>query len=342
MAMKLVISNFGVFLGRKGERFVVKDLSGSRDELNAADVEEIHLLSPGTTVSISAMRLALRHGVLVVYGRRDGWPIGFTVPAVLTGTVKTRREQYKAYNDFRGVELAKGFARAKTFNQACILRLLAKNRKNRDSDTASRLYEKADKILESSHAIELVNGSSIDQVREAIINKEAEAARIYWSAIASILPDKFGFPGRVTRGARDPFNMLLNYGYKAVLFTEVWKSVFYAGLDPYAGYLHTDRSGRPSFVLDLMEEFRQEAVDRVVLGLVNRGQLKADSLIDKDGRLAKDVSNLVFRVLNEKMDERTPYEGGSLRLRDRIMLQARTVSRYLLRDLPKYTPYTIR
>ncbi len=340
--MRLVIDSFGVFLGRKGERFVVRDSAGNRKEINAADVEEIHLVNPGTGISVSSIRLALRHGVLIVYGHRDGWPLGFTVPAVLTGTVKARREQYRAYNDYRGVELAKNFAMAKTFNQAALLRLIAKNRRNRDFKMASSLYEKADRIIECSYAIGLVKGDSIEQVRESIVNKEAEAARVYWSAIASILPPELGFQGRVTRGAEDPFNILLNYGYKAILFTEVWKSVYYTGLDPYAGYLHTDRSGRPSFVLDLMEEFRQEAVDRVLLGLVNKGQLKTDSILAVDGRLEKDISRFVFKALSEKMDDYVAYGEERLRLRDAITLQARTVSRYLLGDVPRYTPYTMR
>jgi len=340
--MRLVIDSFGVFLGKKGERFVVRDASGRRDEVNATDVEEIRVVNPGVSLSVSAIRLALRHGVLIVYGRRDGWPAGFTVPAVLTGTIKARREQYRAYHDFRGVELAKSFAKGKTFNQAALLRVLAKNRKKSSPEMAIKLYEKADKILECCHAIELVKGDTVEQVRESIINKEAEAARIYWSAISYILPKEFRFKGRVTRGAEDPFNVLLNYGYKAVLFTEVWKSVFYAGLDPYAGYLHTDRSGRPSFVLDLMEEFRQEAVDRVLLGLVNRGQLRADSILGSDGRLEKNVSMFVFKALNEKMDEYVITGGGRLGFRDLITLQARNISRYLLGDLPLYTPYIIR
>jgi len=340
--MKLVINSFGVFLGKKGERFVIRDASGRRDEVNAADVEEIHLANPGAAISVSAVRLALRHGALIVYGRRDGWPLGFTVPAVLTGTIKTRREQYRAYNDFRGVQLAKSFARAKMFNQAAMLRMLAKNRKNRDPETATRLYGKADKILEFSREIEMVIGDRIDLVRETIVNREAEGARLYWSSIASLLPHELGFRGRVTKGAEDPFNMLLNYGYKAVLFTEVWKAVFYAGLDPYAGYLHTDRSGRPSLVLDLMEEFRQEAVDRVILGLVIKGQLKAGTVVGRDGKLDKNVSMLVFKALNEKMDDYISYGERKLRLRDAITLQARTVSRYLLGDIPDYIPYTIK
>lgn len=340
--MKLVIDSFGVFLGRKGNRFLVREQSGRKNEVNAGDVEEIHLVNPGVAVSVSAIRLALSQGVLIVYGRRDGWPTGFTVPAVLTGTIKARREQYRGYNDSRGVELAKSFAKAKTFNQASLLRLLAKNRIWRERELAAKLYEKAEKILESCYAIELVKGDRVDHVRESIMNKEAEAARVYWSAIASILPQELGFRGRITRGAIDPFNMLLNYGYKAVLFTEVWKAVFYAGLDPYAGYLHTDRSGRPSFVLDLMEEFRQETVDRVLLGLVNRGQLKAGSILGGDGRLEKNASKLVFKAINERLGEYVGHGEGRLRLGDAIVLQARTVSRYLLGEIPTYTPYMIR
>jgi CRISPR-associated protein Cas1 len=91
-----------------------------------------------------------------------------------------------------------------------------------------------------------------------------------------------------------------------------------------------------------MEEFRQEAVDRVLLALVNRGQLKAETIIGKDGRLDRGVSMLVFKTLNEKLDEYVIHGGGRLRLRDAITLQARMVARYLLGDIPRYTPYTMR
>src|SRR5438477_161295 len=77
-------------------------------------------------------------------------------------------------------------------------------------------------------------------------------------------------PGRETRGAVDPLNSALNYGY-GVLYAQVEQALILAGLDPYAGFLHADRPGKPSLVLDLIEEVRQTVVDRTVIGLVNRG-----------------------------------------------------------------------
>jgi CRISPR/Cas system-associated endonuclease Cas1 len=71
----------------------------------------------------------------------------------------------------------------------------------------------------------------------------------------------------------------------------------YAGLDFYAGYLYADRPGKPSLVLDMMEEFRQQLVDRTLVGLITRGVIKSDILAAEafeEGRvLSKDVKNLI-------------------------------------------------
>src|SRR5204862_398077 len=76
--------------------------------------------------------------------------------------------------------------------------------------------------------------------------------------------------GREGRGATDPLNAALNYGY-GILYAQVERALLLAGLDPYAGFLHADRPGKPSLVLDLIEEFRQAVVDRTLIGQVNRG-----------------------------------------------------------------------
>ncbi|HEY2249555.1 MAG TPA: CRISPR-associated endonuclease Cas1, partial [Planctomycetaceae bacterium] len=78
------------------------------------------------------------------------------------------------------------------------------------------------------------------------------------------------FPGRQTRGATDPVNSSLNYGY-GILYSQVSAAVVNAGLEMYAGFLHVDRPGKPALVLDLVEEFRAPIVDRAVLAIVNQG-----------------------------------------------------------------------
>src|SRR5439155_51969 len=66
-------------------------------------------------------------------------------------------------------------------------------------------------------------------------------------------------------------NASLTYGY-GILYSQVWGAVLNAGLEPFAGFLHVDRPGKPSLVLDLTEEFRQPVVDRAVIAHVNLGE----------------------------------------------------------------------
>jgi CRISPR-associated protein Cas1 len=61
---------------------------------------------------------------------------------------------------------------------------------------------------------------------------------------ARLVPADWEFPGRRGRGARDPMNSVLNYGY-ALLMHQVWWAIERQGLHPYLGFLHTSRRERP-------------------------------------------------------------------------------------------------
>ena len=97
--------------------------------------------------------------------------------------------------------------------------------------------------------------------RPALLNREGRAGAQYWAGVAALLDGKAAFAGREHRGTEDPVNAALNYGY-GILQSQVWSAITLAGLEPFAGFIHVDRPGKPSLVLDLMEEFRQPVVDR--------------------------------------------------------------------------------
>ena len=73
---------------------------------------------------------------------------------------------------------------------------------------------------------------------------------------------------------------MLNYGY-AILESEVTKNILLSGLDPYCGFLHFDMPNRTSLTYDLMEEFRQQLVDKVVFTLINHKQVSLEDLDKK-------------------------------------------------------------
>jgi CRISPR-associated protein Cas1 len=342
--MKIFLDDFGIFLGRKRNRFIVKK-AGEVKEIVADDVDSILCCSSGVAFSSSALDLAVQNNIQVVFARYGGWPYAVLMPASMTGSVRARREQFIAYNDERSLILAKKFIAGKLVNQANFLKLMAKNRRQTDPSLAERLYESGKLIDEVNERISREQGSNIDEKRQQVMNLEAEGARYYWESIRQILPAELGFTGRETRGARDPFNAMLNFGYQTILFPEVWKAVSYAGLDFYAGYLHADRPGKPSLVLDLMEEFRQQLVDRTLVGLITKNVIKPNEILAaeavEEGRvLSKDVIKVLLASFQERLDSEVMFNGQKGSLKSFIHLQPRCVVRFLLKEA-EYVPFCL-
>ncbi|MGC8849586.1 MAG: CRISPR-associated endonuclease Cas1 [Candidatus Bathyarchaeia archaeon] len=340
--MKIFLDDFGMFLGRRRGRFSIRGRD-KKLEVSAEDVEAIICTSQGVSVSSSALRLAVEHGVQIVFAGYRGWPYAILMPTALTGSVRARREQFKAYSDARGFTLARAFVLGKILNQASLLKLTAKNRRDTDPRLAEELYNAGRGISLTAERVRAEPERPIDEARLSLMNLEAEAARIYWSAVKRLLPEELGFPGRETRGARDPFNAMLNFGYQVVLFPEAWKAVSYAGLDPYAGYLHADRPGKPSLVLDLMEEFRQQVVDRTLLTLISKRIIKPGEVIEEEqGQrlIAKEAARRILEALEERLDGEAMFQGKRSSIRGFIRVQARNMARLLL-DGMEYKPFIL-
>ncbi|MCS7070500.1 MAG: CRISPR-associated endonuclease Cas1, partial [Anaerolinea sp.] len=258
--------------------------------------------------------------------------------AGLTGTVLTRREQLLAYYDERGLTLAQAFAAAKITNQVRTLRYWSGNRRSDHPDIAAVLEEAAAEIQALADAVaDALTEPDAETARAVLMGLEGRAAAIYWGAAAQLIPAHYAWPGRVGRGAVDPINSLLNYGY-GILYAQIERAIVLAGLDPYAGFLHADRPGKPSLVLDLIEEFRQAAVDRVVIGLAARGyQIEQDEF----GQLAQATRRDFASKIIGQLDARVRCGGGSERvpLRHAIQMQARHIATFVRRERMPYTPF---
>jgi len=318
-----------------------------KHEFPADEGESIVCTSEGVAISASALRLAVSRNIQVVFAVYSGWPYAVLMPTAISGSVKARREQFSAYMDERGFILAKRFVMGKVKNQATILKLMAKNRKQSDALLAEDLHQSGMLIDKIYERISEVRGSRIDEKRLPLMILEAEAARVYWRTVASLLPPNLAFKGRETRGAKDPFNVMLNFGYQAVLFPEVWRAVCYAGLDPYAGFLHADRPGKHSLALDLMEEFRQQVVDRALIGLFSKGIIESEEVLatgseaEKGRVLGKETVRLILDALLARLNNPVMFSGHRGSLKSFIHIQSRNVARFLLRDSSRYKPFAL-
>lgn len=299
----LLVDEYGAFIGRHSERLRVTVKGQLREERALLGLEHVMVLAGGVSLSSDAVRACAERGIPISFLSRSGQPFATVLAPDLVGTVQTRRQQLLAYLDQRGVLLAKAFGHGKLQNQANLLKYMAKYRRVLNPALYEAAREAAFKIEDQIRKLEELRGDRVEDIAASAMGLEGYAATVYWEAARSLLSPELGWHGRETRGAQDLVNMALNYGY-GVLYSHTERAVVLAGLDPYGGFLHEDRPGKPSLVLDLVEEFRQMVVDRTVFGLLNKGvALKA-----ADGRL----DDATRRLLAQKVN-RAPGRAGAVR-----------------------------
>lgn len=255
--------------------------------------------------------------------------------AGLTGTVITRRAQLLAYEHNVGVTVVRAFVTGKLENQANLLRYMAKYRKETNTALYEELMLVALGMRDFIHDLEQLKAEKIDDIREQILSIEGRAAQRYWAMIARIIPDELEWPGRETQGATDLFNSALNYGY-GILYGQVEYALTLAGLDPFGGFLHTDRPGKPSLVLDCIEEFRQTIVDRTIIALVNK-HVPLEQ--DEDGLLTETTRKKIAEKVIERLESSESYEKKRQALRFILQSQARHLALFLRNDRASYEPF---
>lgn len=332
MRRRISVSSYGIFLGAKGERIVVKRGGEVISEVPAFEVSQVILDTRGASISTSAMLLLLKHGAEVLLLRR-GRLVGRLAPARRGANVLLRMRQYEMRNREEGLELARTFVIGKMRNQADILKSLAKNR---EDPLRSELRRSA---LELEMRVSMVRDlrGPPEAVRTRLIGLEADAGKLYWGSISKVLPQEMGFSSRRKRyeEPKDPFNLILNYLY-SVLMSEAWFSLESVGLDPFIGFLHAPSNRRPALAADFMEEFRQPVVDRVALGLADEAQRisRGDSITD-EGR------KLLMKAYEERMRTMVTFKGRRLSIRTQMRLQAERLASAVM-GRGGYEPFRVR
>jgi CRISPR-associated protein Cas1 len=332
--MELLVEQPGTFVGRKSERIRVSMKGETLDERPLYGLEGVLIASNGVSLSSDIVRECAERGIPIHFLSRSGAPYARLIAPGLTGTVRTRREQLLASGDGRGLALAKAFATGKLANQANLLRYMAKNRRE-EADLFENVREAAFRIQEIARRLELLEGGTVDALREDLLSLEARAAREYWDACRQLLSEP-SWESRETRGATDLVNVLLNYGY-GCLYGKVEQAALLAGLDPYAGFVHTDRAGKPSLVLDLIEEFRQPVVDRTVFALLRLGVV----FTLEEGRLDAASRRRLAEKLEERLEGTAPHEGKQHKLKTILQMQARRIATFVRGEAP-YKPFISR
>lgn len=335
--MDLIVEGRGAFVGKHQGRLRVTHEGKVVTEAPLIHLEHVLIVDNGVSISSDAVRVCAEEGIPIHFVGGSGHVHAGLYSAGLTGTVLTRRAQLAAYDTACGMQLALAYVQGKLENQINLLRYIGKYRKETQPDVFGEITLVTAELRDALAELAAVaaRGEPIEAVREQVLSIEGRAAQRYWGAVARIIPAALQWPGRETRGARDPFNSALNYGY-GVLYAQVERALVLAGLDPYGGFLHADRPGKVSLVLDTMEEFRQAVVDRTVIALVNKGTTLDQ---DAEGRLTEPVRRRIAEKVRERLESAELYEGKRQALRLILQAQARHAATFLRGERTAYVPF---
>jgi CRISPR-associated protein Cas1 len=330
---QLLVAGFGLYVGKKGERIVVRKGGKVCAQIPFLRTQEVIIASRGVSFSSDLLEELCGRGIRVGCMTSSGKPVALITSPLLTATVETRRRQLAASDNDRGADFCRWVVAGKLRNQEKLLRYFGKSREGKRrkdlEETAAVLRRLRQDALK-------VEGSSADAVRPTLMGLEGTGGRVYWQRIGDMLPEELGFEGRRHQGPGDVVNAALNYGY-GILYMHVWGAAMNAGLEPFAGFMHVDRSGKPSMVLDLVEEFRQPVVDRAILTWLNKGGRLGlvKGMLDGDSK-----ENIAARVLM-RMNATERHRGKNHEVRSIIQMQARMAAS-ALRGLRDYRPFSFQ
>jgi CRISPR-associated protein Cas1 len=175
---------------------------------------------------------------------------------------------------------------------------------------------------------------------------EGAAAKAYFSVLRGALREEMTFSRRTRRPPRDPANALLSFGY-TLLTHNLMTACEVVGLDPYDGFFHADKYGRPALALDLVEEFRGPVVDSVVQLVINKRIIGPEDFVEgRNGGIY-----LRYRPLGKFLRQYTkrlnteiihPYYGRRLTYQRIFEVQARLMAKTIQGELDSYRPFRVR
>jgi CRISPR-associated protein Cas1 len=329
-------------------------------EVPLREVESI-IMGKGVQITSQALESLSTYAINIVYTSL-GKPFGLYTPFANVGTVFTRRQQILAYEDWRGVHLAINFVLGTIENKRRLLLYFAKNRKTSNPQKAMRLKAGArhigkmvDVLLKFSKTE--TKRKKLPEIRSTLMGIEGRATKTYFLEYGNLFSREMWTLHRSRRPPRDPLNSMLSLGY-TIVQGHITTAIAAAGLELYAGFLHCDRSGKPSLALDLLEEFRQPIVDRLIARLVFKGIIKAEDFENSihGFRLQQEKKKIYYEELRRAimgydesggLFELSPTIGKNsmirkLNYKTQMIRQARKVANFLIGANSEYKPFKMK
>lgn len=330
-ALPMYVQVQGGMVGKSGDTLTVRVKGKTVAKARLLDVSSVSIFG-NAQVTAQATRELLERGIPICHFTYGGWLKGVTW-GMGHKNVELRMHQFRAAGDPRAsLAIAKEMVTAKLRNSRVMLR------RNHPGLPAGALEE----IKRLTAMVEAADSLG------TLLGIEGAAARVYFANFDGMIRSgisAFDFRTRNRRPPKDPVNAVLSFLY-SMLMRQAMVSATAVGFDPYMGFYHQPRYGRPALALDLAEEFRPLIADSAALTLFNNAELKEKDFIRRGGAvsLTQEGRKAVIGAFERRMDTLIthPLFQYSISYRRILEVQARLLGRHLLGELKRYPGFTTR
>lgn len=269
--LPLYVQSPKAYVRKDGDRLIIEVEKEPAAEARLGEVSQVVLFG-SAMLSTPALHECLRREITITYLSYGGWFLGHSIG---TGhrNVETRTHQYRSsFDEHTCLMVARRLVAAKISNCRTLLR-----RNWQEGNEKAPPHILSDLQYNIRHAM---RASSLNE----LLGIEGTAAGTYYQYFSGMLRSRidpefqFDFTTRNRRPPLDPVNAMLSFAY-AMLARELTVTLSAVGLDPYRGFYHQPRFGRPALSLDMMEPFRPIIADSTVLTVVNNGEVRPDDFI---------------------------------------------------------------
>lgn len=333
----LYVNENGAVLSYSDNCFKVSCKDGVVSSIPSETLDGVSLFG-AVQVTTQCIETCLRKGINISFYSTNGSYFGRIVSTGHVNAIRQKKQARLSDDEEFKLEFSKKIIEAKIHNQHVLLkRYLRGVAADQNINDMVKNVQSCEKKIQYCESIEQLMGY------------EGNAAKNYFAVLSRLVKKEFRFNGRNKRPPKDAFNSMLSLGY-SILMNELYGEIENKGLNPYFGFLHSDRENHPTLASDLMEEWRAVIVDSVVMSLINGNEISIDNFYRREDSPGIFLDKNGFKIFASKLEKKFSVQARYLSqaeypvsFRRGIGMQIESLVRAIEKeDISEYNPIRLR
>lgn len=330
----LLVNKPGMFLGLTSRGITISQKGKVVAQHHPDNLSQIVITGQGVSMSSNLISFCLNRKIPIDFFDNQGSHLGSIINSkYMQNTLWAKQADADA---LQRSTIALSILDGKIKNQYALLKYFNKYHKSHYPQLKTKM-EMMEKVAEDFKTWKKKNKPDDKDFLQKLLGHEAQVAIRYWDYIRELFSDdNVKFEQREHQGAKDLVNSMLNYGY-AILYVRVWQALLAAHLNPFDSIIHAQREGKPTLVYDMIEIFRSQVVDRIVISLVQKRQ----DLEVRNGLLTDNTRQLLVKSVMERLARYEKYQGEEMKMEQIIFRQAKLLAK-AFEGTDKFKPYVAK